>query len=240
MNSNLVNSEFRILTKDQIEFEAKEKGIFSEPDDDDAFGENYYYARVGSWFMKSSEGTPRQLDDINRYLDINPYEYIILTTHEIFQLPKDIFAFIGFRSHYIQKGLIPLAGITIDPGYTGTLTLGFYNSSPITIKVSFKEKICKLIFYKLIRPVTTGHEHLNRDEENARRAGMIPPSIIEYYSHLEELERLSAGDRIEKVENKIKSLESSSNQLRNTLYNTALAITVMLVGLILVYLLKTT
>lgn len=239
MNSNLVNSEFRILTKDQIEFEAKEKGIFSDPDDD-AFGENFYYARVGSWFMKSTEGEPHHFDESNGTIHIKPYEYVILTSCEIFKLPTNIFAHIGFRSHYIQRGLIPLAGSTIDPGYTGTLTLGFYNSSPLTIHIRFKEKICKLMFYKLRKHVIKGYKHPNKDEEDARREGRIPPSIIEYYSHLEELERRSAGDRIENVENKIKSLESSFNQLRNTLYNTALVIIVMVVGVILAYLLKTT
>lgn len=232
MNSNLVNSEFRILTKDQIEFEAKEKGIFSNPDND-AFGENFYYARVGSWFMKSTEREPHHFDESNGTIHIKPYEYVILTSCEIFNLPTNIFAHIGFRSHYIQRGLIPLAGSTIDPGYRGTLTLGFYNSSPLTIHIRFKEKICKLMFYKLRNPVIKGYKHPNKDEEDARREGRIPPSIIEYFSILQEFERLTPPDRINNLESRINTIDNTLNNTRNVMFVTAFALVIAILGIII-------
>jgi deoxycytidine triphosphate deaminase len=231
MNANLVNSEFRILTKDQIEFEVRENEIFSNPNGD-SFGENYYYARIGHWFMKSTEGEPHRFDESNGTLQIKPYEYVILTSCEIFELPKNIFAFIGFRSHYIQKGLIPLAGSTIDPGYTGTLTLGFYNSSPLTIPVRFGEKICKLVFYKLGIPVTEGYKHPNKEEEDARRSGRIPPSIREHFSFLQEFERLTPPDRINNLESRLNTIDNTLNNTRNVLFVTAFALVIAVLGVL--------
>jgi deoxycytidine triphosphate deaminase len=111
-----------------------------------------YTARVGNEAYVSSNHTKRTIDEKNP-LVVNPGEFFLLTTFEKFKIPNDILCQIGFKSTLTRKGIVPLAGKTIDPGFEGVLVIGFFNSSPRKHFIHLKDDLCKIEFLKLHKQV---------------------------------------------------------------------------------------
>lgn len=79
---------------------------------------------------------------------IKPGEYYLVQTLETVNTPKDLMPMIYPRSSLFRAGILLLNSKT-DPGYKGTLIMGFTNLSPFEVKLQMGARICNMVFYKI-------------------------------------------------------------------------------------------
>ena len=83
-----------------------------------------------------------------RYLRIEPQQFLILGTNEILDVPNGICGVIQGRSSIGRMGLqITQAGF-IDSGFHGSPTLQVFNQSPFPIYLYEGMRICQIVFYR--------------------------------------------------------------------------------------------
>jgi deoxycytidine triphosphate deaminase len=74
-----------------------------------------------------------------------PGKYYLCTTHEKVNMPRDLVAFIFQRSTLFRCG-VSLRTAVVDPGYTGTLTIGIINEGPEDFVLERGARICQIVF----------------------------------------------------------------------------------------------
>ncbi len=76
---------------------------------------------------------------------IHPGEFVIGTTLETVNIPKDKVARIEGRSSYARLGLIPhAAGGFVDAGFEGQITLEIQNLGNVPITIYPEDRICQM------------------------------------------------------------------------------------------------
>jgi deoxycytidine triphosphate deaminase len=84
-----------------------------------------------------------------KYIVLHTRKPSQLSTMEKLKLPKDICATVGITFSVSLKGLIPLFGPQVDPGYEGKFYGVVYNLTSIPINLVVGEKIFKMYFMKV-------------------------------------------------------------------------------------------
>jgi dCTP deaminase len=122
-----------------------------------------YDVRLGTSFKRPTVSAIKAytgFDEILEYESINapdgiiikPHSFLLGTTIEIINLPKDITALVEGRSSVGRRGLfIQNAGV-IDAGYAGQITLELYNASDFPIQVAPGRRIGQILFFQMTRP----------------------------------------------------------------------------------------
>ncbi len=84
---------------------------------------------------------------------IHPGEFVLGTTIEYIQIPRNLVARLDGRSSWGRLGIIihSTAG-SVQPGYAGKLTLEIANISKVPVKLWPGSRICQLTFEKLSSP----------------------------------------------------------------------------------------
>lgn len=85
---------------------------------------------------------------IQEEVSIEPGEYYLISTVEKVNTPKDLMPMIYPRSTLFRAGVLLLNSKT-DPGYSGTLTMGFTNLSKFPLKIQMGARICNMVFYTI-------------------------------------------------------------------------------------------
>ena len=114
--------------------------------------------RLGHHYYMSSETTPGQLSPQRQYVSIPRGDFAILMTKERITIPADMMAFITMKLKYKMQGLINVSGFHVDPGFTGFLTYGVFNSGPQDIKVLLDEPMFTIFFAELTSESTTPYD----------------------------------------------------------------------------------
>jgi len=112
-----------------------------------------YELRVGSY---SEMGQRKDLLP-GEFLEIPSCSFVLLGTIEQVRLPLDILGMMYLRSTYARLGLMPWFQGLVDPGYKGFLTVVLHNPMPEPIIVSHGQRICHLVFEKLLEPAERGY-----------------------------------------------------------------------------------
>lgn len=121
-------------------------------------------------------------------------------------MPPNIRAEIGPKTTITRRGLIPLFGKTIDPGFKGVLILGYFNGSPIPQVIKFRETpICKVEFYQLDPPVS---EDRLVKAPLEQQEGKIPLGYFEDFYKYPEFNPLDFHRRISDAERFIRNFKS--------------------------------
>jgi len=87
---------------------------------------------------------------------IPPGTMFYVSTMERIRMPEDVCAQLWMRTTWIRKGIIGAFG-KIDAGFEGTLTLGAYNASPVTVEMPVGERFCQIVFETLLHPPRAGY-----------------------------------------------------------------------------------
>ncbi len=84
---------------------------------------------------------------------IHPGEFVLGTTKEWVEIPRTLVARLDGRSSWGRLGIIihSTAG-SVQPGYTGQLTLEIANISKVPVKLWSGSRICQLTFERLSSP----------------------------------------------------------------------------------------
>lgn len=92
---------------------------------------------------KFHEGSNTQAE-----IEIKPGEYLLISTIEQINTPKNLMPMVYPRSSLFRAGLLLLVTKT-DPGYRGTLTIGLKNLSEFPVKLQMGARICNVVFYQI-------------------------------------------------------------------------------------------
>ncbi|MEA1924823.1 MAG: dCTP deaminase [Candidatus Altiarchaeota archaeon] len=79
---------------------------------------------------------------------LNPGEYVLVETLEKINMPSDLAARILPRSTLFRSGT-SLKTALVDPGYSGTLTMGLTNHSKSEFRIQKNSRIAQIIFEKI-------------------------------------------------------------------------------------------
>lgn len=91
--------------------------------------------------------------DRSEIVEISPFKSISIKTKEIVKMPNDMAGLLYIKSTYARQGIILVTNAPVDPGYNGTLTIRFFNSSEKPVKIYTMGGLAMLIVYKLIDSV---------------------------------------------------------------------------------------
>ena len=83
-----------------------------------------------------------------RYL-LLPGQFVLATTIEYINLPKDLTAFVEGRSSLGRMGLFIQNAGWVDPGFSGEITLELYNANRCAIELQAGWRIGQLVFAKM-------------------------------------------------------------------------------------------
>lgn len=140
----------------------------------------------------------------------------LLATYEYFKIPKDIAGNIGGKTYFTRKGLIPLTGLQIDPGFEGILAVGVFNSSPKNIVIEYLQSLCSTQLFKLSAPVEKPFEPNCYQVE--LKKGKLPRVDVDFFSDLETGSLTDLGKELKIVTQQVGTLTSSMKAFSKVLY----------------------
>ncbi len=79
---------------------------------------------------------------------IEPGQYLLVSTFEKLNTPKDLMPVVYPRTSLFRAGLLLLNSKT-DPGYKGTLTMGLKNLSEYDVTIQMGARIANIVFFKI-------------------------------------------------------------------------------------------
>ena len=154
--------------------------------------------RLGNQYYVSGDDIPKELTE-GEYLKINPGQFALLTTYEIFHMPYDLVAFISMRFKVKSKGLVNVSGFQVDPGYNGLFIFSVYNAGPKEVRLRYKEEIFTILFSKTSRPVT----------KQKKGYSDIPLIFWDALAGKKKISLIDLNERVEKLEMKIRLILST-------------------------------
>lgn len=94
-----------------------------------------YDLRLGPEF--STGGAHKMLSETDPSCKLEPGQFILLTSYEKLDLPKNLVGRAGLMSKWAQAGLISLFSPQIDPGFKGLIVVPLFNggNAPISLRV---------------------------------------------------------------------------------------------------------
>lgn len=119
--------------------------------------------RLGNQYYLSGDKTPKKLAEGEQII-IEPGQFALLTTYEIFHMPVDMVAFISMRFSFKAEGLINVSGFQVDPGYQGIFIFAVYNAGPLQVPLRFKDTIFTIIFAKTSQRIKEKREPVKEIE----------------------------------------------------------------------------
>ena len=140
-----------------------------------------YDMRLGEKALISGNEEEINLN-IRGSISLKAGEFALVTTRENVTLANNIVGHIGLKSYYVRKGVVVLAGLQIDPGFSGVLVLGVYNASSRSISLDYLNSICTVEFHRLTKSVEVP---FSRQDLRAQKLGTIPKVDRDYLKTLE-------------------------------------------------------
>ncbi|MCP8314747.1 MAG: hypothetical protein H3Z53_10340 [archaeon] len=138
----------QVLTSDDIK---KLGNKLIKPFEEDCLTHVGYDIRIGENVILFTYSKEVSLSE-GKSITIEPNERFAIVSLEEILLPDDMFAFIFTRIKLAWKGLTSL-GTKVDPMFQDKLVLIFSNDSSQPIELSYKERICNIMFFKYEKPV---------------------------------------------------------------------------------------
>lgn len=108
-----------------------------------SLGDEYYY-----------KGKIQKLSERDPFLLIEPYDYVIATSTELANFPRDITGRFDLSVSLFCQGIILSNGPCVDPGFRGRLFCLLFNTSNASIYLKRGQHYATLELQKLIEPTT--------------------------------------------------------------------------------------
>lgn len=113
-----------------------------------------YDLRLGEEY--STAGEHRTLSDGSPSCQLEPGQFILLTSHELLELPDNVIGHAGLVSRWAKRGLISLFSPQIDPGFKGLIVVPLFNGGNAPITLRFGEPMFTVEFVRTTGPVAKG------------------------------------------------------------------------------------
>lgn len=135
---------------------------------------------------------------IHSELLLPPNSLTFVTTHEEFDLPKDVVARFNLKGKFIHKGLLLGTGPIVDPEFQGKLLIPIHNFSSEPVSIEYLEPFIAVEFTKTLPPLPESDyvENINGNGDfnnYLKKLGTVESSVFK------EIERIkSISDSKEK------------------------------------------
>lgn len=96
-------------------------------------------------------------------ITVTPKRFVLASTIEKFDMPKDIVAFVNDKSSWARKG-IAVQNTVIEPGWRGYLTLELTNHDSVDISLQAGDPIAQIIFHWLDKETDTPYSGKYQDQ----------------------------------------------------------------------------
>ena len=106
-----------------------------------SLGDEYYYG-----------GRIHRLSDSEPILTLAPYDYAIVTSHEVADFPLDVAGRFDLAVSLFCQGVILSNGPQVDPGFRGPLFCLLFNTSSSPILLKRRQHYATIEFHKVLRP----------------------------------------------------------------------------------------
>lgn len=143
-----------ILTRETIKEKLSGPTPLIENFDERSLEDASYDMRLGAEFARG--GKKARLSDHDPTLLINPGEFVLLTTLEAINMPKNMIGHNGIMSPWAKRGIVSLFSPQIDPGFSGVLVVPVFNAGDAPVSISLKEKIFTVEFAFADKAVSIG------------------------------------------------------------------------------------
>lgn len=210
-----------IMTDGEIEEAIKSKKLIIEKFNINNLQPASYDVRLGDEVLLSGEDNVVNLKE-NQTIRINPGQFALLVTKELFRMPNNMVGVIGSKGDVTRKGLIILSGLQIDPTFEGNLCIGVYNASPRKIVLDYLDSFVTVEFHKLAKPAERQHRGI---PELTR--GKIPDEAKDYLRHIET-------SSLSELSESVRTLSMNMNTLTTVTYKMILPILVTIFGGVIV------
>ena len=107
-----------------------------------------YDLRVGDEYFH--DGQIKQLTDQNPFIIMKPGDYVLVSSKEIANLPKNVAGRFGISVSLFCKGAILSNGPQIDPGFRGRLNCLIFNTSNKEIQLKHGEHFATIEFITVV------------------------------------------------------------------------------------------
>lgn len=107
------------------------------------------------------------------YLD--PGEFALACTRESIRIPDDLAAFVHGKSSLGRQGLFVENAGLVDPGFEGQITLELFNASSEPVILTPGQKICQVVFHKLLSPCAVPYGDPRRKSRYQHQTGVTGP-----------------------------------------------------------------
>ncbi len=151
-----------------------------------------YDLRLGDEYFYG--GQIHRLSDEEPILTLEPYDYAIVTSHEIADLPREISGRFDLTVGLFCQGVILSNGPQVDPGFRGPLFCLLFNTSSSPILLKRRHHYATIEFHKVLWPTAGYRGHYQAKTlidylpTNAARG-----AINELKRELEEVRKESKG-----------------------------------------------
>jgi len=109
-----------------------------------------YDLRLGDKYFQ--KGEIKTLDEQNPFVVMEPGDYVLISSKEIANLPKDIAGRFDLTVSLFCKGVILSNGPQVDPGFHGGLFCLLFNTANNKVQLKHGEHYATIEFVKLVEP----------------------------------------------------------------------------------------
>jgi dCTP deaminase len=174
---------------------------FIEDFDESSLQGASYDLRLGRQYM--TRGVVKTLTEEAPTVTISSGEFTVLTTYETLNLPLDIVGHFGLTSYWGMRGIVPLFGPQIDPGFYGILVVPVFNAGDSSVSIPLGEKMFTVEFIRTAVPATYGWS------ERRGKQMRVPPlhTPLDTKPNLADISNLR--DRVSTLENAVGRVETN-------------------------------
>lgn len=198
-----------VLTDSEIKEAMKNGEIKIDNYEEEMLQPASYDMRVGEKALISGNEVEINLN-IRGSFSLKAGEFALVTTRENVTLANNIVGHIGLKSYYVRKGIVVLAGLQIDPGFSGVLVLGVYNASSRSISLDYLNSICTVEFHRLSKPVEVP---FSRQDLRAQKLGTIPKVDRDYLKTLETQSLSEVSESVRQLSMDVSHMASLINKI---------------------------
>ena len=163
-----------------------------------------YDLHVGDQAAVSSDRSVVELDK-KGFVQINPGDFVIVSSYEELALDASHAARFGLTSTYARKGLIATVGAQIDPGFRGRLFVGLTNLSTKPITLPHRDVFLTVEYHGLAHAVEAPYSGPYQDRKE------LSPEDIRVVMEREYMSQTEMMRTLESLVSTVDSLKQSLN-----------------------------
>jgi len=122
--------------------------------DRNCFKSATYDMRLGNYAVRFDNGEKREIklrdEEDKNTLILLPNSLTFVTTHEEFNLPKDVIARFNLKGKFVHQGLLLGTGPIVDPEFQGKLLIPIHNFSNEKVRIKYLESLISVEFTKTL------------------------------------------------------------------------------------------